>query len=86
LGILHIAAFMTLCEAYIGIDPLFDLWNYVLHVWCPQDPNVEMTVSGGMVIHIKSGHGVDPYFDIPMPKSMKGWQKKWSWLAKTSYT
>jgi hypothetical protein len=26
--VLHIAAFMTLCEAYLGIDPEFDLWNY----------------------------------------------------------
>jgi hypothetical protein len=33
-----------------------------------------------MVIHVKFGHGVDPYFDIPMPKSMKGWQKKWFYL------
>jgi hypothetical protein len=24
-GILHVAAFMTLCEAYMGIEPHFDL-------------------------------------------------------------
>jgi hypothetical protein len=34
-------------------------------------------VSRGTVIHVKSGHGVDPYLDIPMPRSMKGWGKKW---------
>jgi hypothetical protein len=22
------AAFVTLCEAYMGIEPHFDLWNY----------------------------------------------------------
>jgi hypothetical protein len=27
---------------------------------------------GGMVIHVMSGHGVDPYFDIPMHESMNG--------------
>jgi hypothetical protein len=27
-GVLHIASFMTLCEAYLGIDPEIDLWNY----------------------------------------------------------
>jgi hypothetical protein len=27
-GILHMAAFVTLCEAYIGIDPHFNLWHY----------------------------------------------------------
>jgi hypothetical protein len=27
-GILHMAAFVTLCEAYMRIEPQFDLWNY----------------------------------------------------------
>jgi hypothetical protein len=27
-GILHMAAFMTLCEANMGIEPHFNLWNY----------------------------------------------------------
>jgi hypothetical protein len=27
----------------------------------------------GVVIHVKYGHGVDPYFDIPISRSMKGW-------------
>jgi hypothetical protein len=38
LGVLHIAAFMTLCEAYLRIDPELDLWKYVFRVWCPHDP------------------------------------------------
>jgi hypothetical protein len=28
LGILHMAAFMIVREAYIGIEPHFDLWSY----------------------------------------------------------
>jgi hypothetical protein len=31
LGILHMAAFVTLCEAYIGIEPHFNLWKYFFH-------------------------------------------------------
>jgi hypothetical protein len=27
-GILHMAAFVTLCEAYMGIEPHLNLWNY----------------------------------------------------------
>jgi hypothetical protein len=27
-GILHMAAFVTLCEAYIGIEPLLKLWSH----------------------------------------------------------
>jgi hypothetical protein len=30
-GILHTAAFVTLCETYMGIEPHFNLWNYFFH-------------------------------------------------------
>jgi hypothetical protein len=36
---------------------------------------MELTVSEGTVIHVKFEHGANPYFDIPMPRSMKRWQK-----------
>jgi hypothetical protein len=79
-GVLHIAAFVTLCEGYLGIDPELDLWKYFFHVWRLQDPEAELTISGGAVIHVKAGHGVDPYLKIPMPRSMNGWRKKWFYL------
>jgi hypothetical protein len=28
-GILHMAAFMALCEAYIGIELHFNLWSHI---------------------------------------------------------
>jgi hypothetical protein len=83
-GILHIAVFMTLWEAYMGIDPYFDLWNYFSCVRRPQDPNVVLMVLGGVVIHVKTGHGVNSYFDIPMPKLMKGWWKQWFYLRNNT--
>jgi hypothetical protein len=73
LGILHIASFKILCEAYLGVDPEFDLRNYFFCVRHLQDLKARLTVSGGAVIHVKYGHGVDPYLGIPMPRSMKGW-------------
>jgi hypothetical protein len=79
-GILRIAAFMSLCEAYLGIDPEFDLWNYFFRVRCPQDPDTELIVSRGTVIHVKFEHGVDPYFNILMPRSINWWRKKWIYL------
>jgi hypothetical protein len=63
--------FVTLCKAYLGIDPEFDLWNYFFRVRRPQDPKAKLMVSEGAVIHVKSGHGIDPYLDIPMPSLMK---------------
>jgi hypothetical protein len=73
-GVLHIAAFVTLCDAYLGIDPELDLWKY-FHVRRSQDPKAKLAISGGTTIHVKAGHGVDPYLEIPMPRSMKGWCK-----------
>jgi hypothetical protein len=77
---MHIVAFVTLSEAYLGIDPKLDLWKYFFHIWHPQDPKAEVTISGGVVIHVKEGHRVDPYLEILMLRSMKGWRKKWFYL------
>jgi hypothetical protein len=30
-GILHMEAFVTLCEAYMRIEPNFNLWHYFFH-------------------------------------------------------
>jgi hypothetical protein len=65
-------AFVTLCEAYLGIDPEFNLWNYLFCVRCPQDSEVELMVSGGVIIHAKSGIGVGPYLKFTMLRSMNG--------------
>jgi hypothetical protein len=86
LGVLHIATSVTLCEAYMGIDPKFDLWNYFFHARRPQDPDRGLIVYGGIVIHVKFGHGVDPYFNIPMPRLMKRWWKKWFYLMNDAFT
>jgi hypothetical protein len=79
-GVLHIATFVTLCEAYLGFDPNFDLWNYFFRVRRPQDPEAELMIFRGAVIHVKMGNVVDPYPEISMPRSMKGWRKKWFYL------
>jgi hypothetical protein len=73
-------AFVTLYEAYLEIDPELDMWKYFFRVRRPQDPEAELIISKGTVIRVKAGHGVDPYLEIPMPRSMKGWQKKWFYL------
>ena len=31
-GIQHIAAFIALCEGFLGISPHFDLWRYLFAV------------------------------------------------------
>jgi hypothetical protein len=84
-GVLHIVAFMTLCEAYYGIDPELDMWKYFFRIRCPQDPKAELTISRGAVIRVKVGHGGDPYLEIPMPRSMKEWRKIWFYLKNDNF-
>jgi hypothetical protein len=64
----------------MGIDPHFDLWNHFFHVRLPRGSRVEAAVFGGVDIHVKSGHGVDPFFDLPMHRSMNRWWKMWFFL------
>jgi hypothetical protein len=67
------SAFLTPCEAYMGIEPHFHLWN---HFFCAQlllGSGAEVVVLGGIDIYVQSGHGVDPYFHLPMSESMNGW-------------
>jgi hypothetical protein len=44
---LHIAAFITLCEAYMGIEPHFDLWSYFFWIRSLKNSGEELTASGG---------------------------------------
>jgi hypothetical protein len=43
-GVLHIAAFVTLCVSYLGINFELDLWKYLFRVWCPQNLEAELTI------------------------------------------
>jgi hypothetical protein len=43
-------------------------------------PKHEVTISGAVVIHARFRQGANPYFDIPMPKLMKEWQKEWFYV------
>jgi hypothetical protein len=49
-GILHMVAFVTLCKAYMGIDPHFNLWNYFFHAWLQQGSDTEMAALGSVDI------------------------------------
>jgi hypothetical protein len=83
-GILHITTFVALCEAFIGIHHHFNMWNHFFHVWLPQGSDAEVAVLGGVVIHVKSEHGFNPYFNIPLPKLNNGWRKMWFFLRNNA--
>jgi hypothetical protein len=85
-GVLHIASFMTLCKACMGVDPKFNMLKYFFRVRHPQGLDMELTVLECSCIHVKFGHGVDPYFNILVPILMKGMQKKWFYMRNDAST
>jgi hypothetical protein len=72
LGIMHMAAFVTMCEAYMGIETHFNLWNYFFRAWLWQGLGVEAAILGGVYISIRSGHGIDPYLHLPTSGPLDG--------------
>jgi hypothetical protein len=52
MGIWHMAAFVTLCEAYMGIEPHFNLWNYFFHARLQQGSGAEMLHLGNVDIFV----------------------------------
>jgi hypothetical protein len=77
-GILHMEAFVTLCEAYMGIEPHFDLWNYFFHTRLQQGSDMKMATLGSVDILIRFGPGVDPYFHLPISDPLVRWWKNGS--------
>jgi hypothetical protein len=85
-GILHIAAFMNLCEAYMGIEPHFDLWNYFFRAWLLPGSDTEAVVWGGVDFFVWSASRVNPYFCFPMSYPPAGWRKVWFFLRNNTDT
>jgi hypothetical protein len=77
LGMLHMTAFVTLCEAYMGIEPHFNLWNYFFRARLQQGSGIEKAALGNVDIFVRSVPGVDPYFHLPISEPSIGWQKVW---------
>ena len=72
-GILHIACFITLCEAFMGIYPHWGLWRRLFSV---KRTNSVYAV-GHMTISIVDK---DSYFDLEKIDSVCGWRKGWFYL------
>ena len=72
-GILHIACFITLCEAFLGIYPHWGLWRCLF--------NIKRTNSEYAVGQVGISIGDDnSYFDLEKIDSISGWQKSWFYL------
>jgi hypothetical protein len=81
LGILHMASFMTLCEAYTGIEHHFDLWSYFFRARLQKGLDSKMAALGSVDLYVHSRFGIDPYFHLPMSDPSVVWWNVWFFLS-----
>ncbi|KAK1685154.1 hypothetical protein QYE76_046002 [Lolium multiflorum] len=80
-SILHISIFITLCEAFLGVQPNWALWKRIFFCRRNGSPNVAYNI-GGVVISIRSTVN---YFDVKLPDSVQGWRKKWLYIREENH-
>ncbi|KAK1609238.1 hypothetical protein QYE76_032911 [Lolium multiflorum] len=71
-SILHISIFITLCEAFLGVQPNWALWKRIFFCRRNGSPNIAYNI-GGVVISVRPT--VD-YFDVKLPDSVQGWHSR----------
>ncbi|KAK1653003.1 hypothetical protein QYE76_070808 [Lolium multiflorum] len=79
-SILHVAVFITLCEAFLGIEPHFGLWKKIFYVKRYSSSNGYF-VTGGVGFVARSEVN---YFNFPMRESVQGWRLKWFYVKDSS--
>jgi hypothetical protein len=79
---LHIACFITLCEAFLGIDPHWILWKYLFRLR-PSGSQGEIPELGGAIISVRSE---SQYLDFKMAQSIQGWRQKWFYIKDQKFS
>ncbi|KAK1647185.1 hypothetical protein QYE76_064990 [Lolium multiflorum] len=80
-SILHISIFITLCEAFLGVQPNWALWKHIFFCRRNGSANVAYNI-GGVVISVRSSVN---YFDVKLPDSVQGWRKKWLYIREENH-
>ncbi|XP_051206122.2 uncharacterized protein [Lolium perenne] len=80
-SILHISIFITLCEAFLGVQPNWALWKRIFFCRRNGSPNVAYNI-GGVVISVRPTVN---YFDVKLPDSVQGWRKKWLYIEEENH-
>jgi len=74
-SILLISTFIHLCEAYVGIEPHFDLFQYI---FCLRKKGAVggSKIAGGVYLNLRDGMK-NRYLSCPWNTSLTEWYKKW---------
>ena len=76
-SILHIASFIHLCEAYLGIRSHFNLFYHLFIL------KANKNVIGGAGFQLRSGRA-SVYMGFPLKTSLKGWHPGWFYVSDPS--
>jgi hypothetical protein len=79
-SILHLAIFITLCEAFLDIEPHFGLWKKIFFVKRYSCSGGTFVISGVGFVARKEVN----YFNFPMKESVQGWRLKWFYIRDSS--
>jgi hypothetical protein len=80
-SLLHIACFITLCEAFLGIDPHWILWKY-LFCLRPSGSKGEILELGSAIISLRSE---SQYLDFKMTQLVQSWIQKCFYIKDQKY-
>ena len=81
-GVQHMAAFVALCEGFLGISPHFDLWRYLftVNLLKKRVGKQELSVPVGCAgIHLHNNR-VNEYPSMRLSTSNKGWHSHWFYV------
>ena len=76
------AAFVALCEGFLGIDPHLDLWRYLfaVNLLKKRVRKQELSMPVGCAdIHLRNNR-VNEYLSMRLSTSNKGWHSHWFYV------
>ena len=81
-GIQHIAAFIALCEGFLGISPHFDLWRHFFTVTLlkKREKKQELSVPMGCAVIQLRNNRVNEYLWMRLSTFNKGWHSHWFYV------
>ena len=77
-SILHISIFVHLCEAFLGIEPHFDLFKYFFHLK-PHPNESKVDVVGGAGLQFRQGRK-PKYIPYELSDKVIDWKSVWFYI------
>jgi hypothetical protein len=77
-SVCHISIFIHFCEAFLGIEPHWDLFRFLFRVK-PQPTTKKLSVVGGAGIQLRQQAG-ERYLSYKFPSNLPGWKNHWFYI------